>query len=414
MMSREVDRAGKRTIAVVTKCDESRQGLFEKVAAIDKKILDCFCVRNRLGAESLLDARNKELALFRDVPHLSKMKCVGFSALSKFLEKTQGLIICGYVSKMDDAIHGYREELAKWPKQTPSFAEDLGSELRNIQVDLAQLLVDFSAEFLSAYKVNWSKDFLLQEIRVLNESREPGLPFFLPKSVFLSLLHENVKRISSIPLAFVVEFWRHVEMAIEKAIRACLLRYYGELLPQSALENLKNLVAKKKKQSVDWVTNTVEMEKTTDYTCNREYPDTWRKLMSGQDDFCKAVRNQTLLVFDGLGDVDLYHLYIHRDDPILLIAFDLKMKLTAYLGIVVKRMAEITGLEVLSSLGKLVNTKEIEKFIMNELSAFIADRRRKLKTGIKMLEQSKDVVTIHQASPHGVEGCRHQASHPIG
>lgn len=195
MMSREVDRAGKRTIAVVTKCDESRQGLFEKVAAIDKKILDCFCVRNRLGAESLLDARNKELALFRDVPHLSKMKCVGFSALSKFLEKTQGLIICGYVSKMDDAIHGYREELAKWPKQTPSFAEDLGSELRNIQVDLAQLLGDFSAEFLSAYKVNWSKDFLLQEIRVLNESREPGLPFFLPKSVFLSLLHENVKRI---------------------------------------------------------------------------------------------------------------------------------------------------------------------------------------------------------------------------
>lgn len=203
-------------------------------------------------------------------------------------------------------------------------------------------------------------------------------------------------------------------MAIEKAIRACLLRYYGEFLPQSALENLKNLVAKKKKQSVDWVTNIVEMEKTTDYTCNREYPDTWRKLMSGQDDFCKAVRNQTLLVFDGLGDVDLYHLYIHRDDPILLIAFELKMKLTAYLGIVVKRMAEITGLEVLSSLGKLVNTKEIEKFIMNELSAFIADRRRKLKTGIKMLEQSKDVVTIHQASPHGVEGCRHQASHPIG
>lgn len=73
-MSQSVDKAGLRTLAVVTKADKSPEGLLEKVNADEVSIgLGYVCVRNRIGDESYEDARVKEQRLFEFHPLLSKI-----------------------------------------------------------------------------------------------------------------------------------------------------------------------------------------------------------------------------------------------------------------------------------------------------------------------------------------------------
>ncbi|KAF2313361.1 hypothetical protein GH714_010566 [Hevea brasiliensis] len=65
-MSRQVDKTGERTLAVVTKSDKAPEGLLEKVAADDVNIgLGYVCVKNRIGDESFEDARKEEAQLFK-------------------------------------------------------------------------------------------------------------------------------------------------------------------------------------------------------------------------------------------------------------------------------------------------------------------------------------------------------------
>ncbi|KAL9860571.1 Dynamin-related protein 4C [Arabidopsis thaliana] len=71
-MSRQVDKTGERTLAVVTKADMAPEGLLQKVTADDVSIgLGYICVRNRIGEETYEEARVQEDLLFRTHPLLS-------------------------------------------------------------------------------------------------------------------------------------------------------------------------------------------------------------------------------------------------------------------------------------------------------------------------------------------------------
>ena len=161
-----------------------------------------------------------------------------------------------------------------------------------------------------------------------------------------------------------------------------------------------------KERSVNWVMEIVEMEKQTDYTCNPEYLSDWNKLMGQQDFFMKEVLNNeewpSKVRLEGFGVIEVEKL---RQFPhVLQQAFDMKMRMTAYWKIVLKRLVDFMALHLLLSVGNLVN-KEFEREIVNELmgpgggiermldeSPSVTAKRLKINKSIELLKKSKEVV----------------------
>ncbi|KAH6796375.1 hypothetical protein C2S51_037361 [Perilla frutescens var. frutescens] len=439
-MSQSVDRTGQRTLAVVTKADKSPEGLMEKVTADDVNIgLGYVCVRNRIGDESYEEARAEESRLFETHPQLSTINksIVGIPVLAERLMKIQATIIVKclpeIVRKIKEKLSTNIEELNKLPKNVSSLAEAmavfmniLGTArefLRKILLQgefdeyedaadmhstarLAEKLNKYSEDLQSASSgkdPESNKNFLLDEINVLKETKSIRLPNFLPKSAFLTLLHNKVKAISPIPFDYVEKIWRY----IESVVVAVLLRHcenYPQLIPCTR-RAAQNLIARKKQESIDWINDLIEMEKFSDYTCNPQYTASCNELMSHQGEFMKNINNtrSSSTTIPRFGDVSISHLRSH--EGVVQEAFDLKMRMTAYWDIVLRRMVDNLALHLLFGIRNLVN-KEIQIGIIDELigpqrnglermleeSPSIAEKRKKLKNSIKLLKESEDVV----------------------
>ncbi|KAL8064113.1 hypothetical protein ABFS82_01G070000 [Erythranthe guttata] len=439
-MSQKVDKTGQRTLAVVTKADKSPEGLLEKVTADDVSIgLGYVCVRNRIGDESYEEARAEEARLFDTHRHLSKINksIVGIPVLAERLVKIQATIIVkclpGIVTKINEKLTANVEELNKLPKHLTSVSEAMTTfmyilgcakeSLRKILIRgefdeypdekemhgtarVFEMLNKYSEELRSAEDTNGSEKFLIDEIKVLEETKAIGLPNFLPKAAFLTLLKKKVKSISTIPSDFTDKVWSYVE----NVVVSVLLRHsvnYPQLV-SSTRRAAKKLIAKMKQRSFDYVNDIVEMEKLTDYTCNPDYSASWSKLMAHQEDFKKALQRFYSVSYIGSGvleKTDVAHLYELREKDIVQEAFDVKMRMMAYWEIVLRRMVDNMALHLLFNVQKLVN-KDVEMEIVNEVigpkgnglenileeSPSVAGRRHKLKNSIELLRESKDVV----------------------
>ncbi|KAL8064161.1 hypothetical protein ABFX02_01G073300 [Erythranthe guttata] len=438
-MSQQVDRTGQRTLAVVTKADKSPEGLLEKVTADDVSIgLGYVCVRNRIGEESYEQARVEEMNLFDTHFLLSRISksMVGIPVLAQKLVQIQATLIVkclpDIVRKINDKLTSNIEDLNKLPQNLSSIAEAmtafmhiLGSakeSLRKILLRgefdeypdesemhctarLSEMLNQYSEEMNSKSGGQESKTtFLIDEMRVLEETKAIGLPNFLPRSAFLTLLQKKVKGIYITPFEFVEKTWGYIENVV-----VSVLMKHSENYPQllsSTRRAAQNFVALKKKQSVDWVRDLVEMEKLTDYTCHPEYVSLWNNLMAHQNAFTEILNDHskpTEMRIEGFGDVDVAHL---RGNVVQVQeVFDLKMRLTAYWRIVLRRMADCMALHLLFSIHNLVN-KEMEIQIINEIigadgnglqrmleeSPVVADKRKRLNNSVKLLKESKEVV----------------------
>ncbi|KAL3818052.1 hypothetical protein ACJIZ3_003957 [Penstemon smallii] len=439
-MSQRVDTTGERTLAVVTKSDKSPEGLLEKVTADDVNIgLGYVCVRNRIGDESYEEARAEETRLFERHHLLSRISksMVGIPVLAERLVKIQAAIIVKCLpdifKKINEKLSTNVEDLNKLPKHISSIAEAMTTFMRvlgSAKESLKKILLqgEFNeypnetamhctarlAEMINKYFVDLQSNgsdhqtdnFLLEEIKVLEETKSIGLPNFLPKTTFLTLLRRKVKDISTIPFDFVENVWNY----IEKIVVSVLMKHsdnYPQLL-SSTKRAARNLIAKKKQQSVDWVNDMVEMEKLTDYTCNPDYTTSWNRLMAHENEFMNTVNNQPprvtwMINIEGLGLIDVAHL--RGGKALLREAFDVKMRITAYWNVVLRRMVDCMALHLVYSVEKLVNG-EMEKEIINEVmghqgnglermleeSPLVADKRQRLKNSIELLKEAKDVL----------------------
>ncbi|KAH6835358.1 Dynamin related protein 4C [Perilla frutescens var. hirtella] len=440
-MSQSVDKTGQRTLAVVTKADKSPEGLMEKVTADDVNIgLGYVCVRNRIGDESYEQARVEETRLFKTHPQLSRINqsIVGIPVLAERLMKIQTTIIVKclpeIVRKINEKLSANVEELKQVPNHMSSVGEAMNAfmnilasareSLKKILLQaefdefpdaaemhatarLAEMLSKYTADMQSASSTKdfkSKKNFLLDEIKILEETKSIGLPNFLPKSAFLTLLHNKVKAISAIPLDCVEKIWSY----IQKVVTSVLLRHcenYPQLIACTR-RAAQNVIASKKQQTINWMNDLVEMEKFADYTCNPQYTTTWNELMSHQDDFMKKINNvcSSTATIPRFGEINISHLYSRKG--VVQEAFDLKMRMTAYWDIVLRRMVDNMALHLLFSIQNLVN-KELQSGIINELigphqsnglermleeSPSISEKRKKLKNSIKLLKESKDVV----------------------
>ncbi|XP_030479982.1 dynamin-related protein 4C-like [Cannabis sativa] len=438
-MSQSVDKTGERTLAVVTKADKAPEGLLEKVTADDVNIgLGYVCVRNRIGDESYEEARKEEARLFAGHPLLSKIdkSIVGVPVLAQKLVHIQASSIARnlpeIVKKINDKVNFNLAELHKLPKHMSSVAEAMTAFMRIIgfvkeslrkillrgefdeypnnkrmhcTARLVEMLNQYNDELHKCTESDHMRDFLMDEIRNLEEAKEISLPNFLPRGSFLTILQGKVNGISSIPIGFVDKLWDYVGEVLITVFMYHVEDYYQ--LQLSAKRAGHNLIAKMKERSLNWMMEVVQMEKLTDYTCNPDFLTEWNKLMLQKDGFIHSILHDEKRPFkvnlDGFGEIEVEHL---RKYPHLLHqAFDLKMRMIAYWKIVLRRLVDSMALHLQHSVFNLVN-KDLEIEIVTELmtpigggierlmeeSPSVATKRSKLTGSLKKLQECKGVL----------------------
>ncbi|KAI5316819.1 hypothetical protein L3X38_036526 [Prunus dulcis] len=437
-MSQSVDKTGERTLAVVTKVDKApAEGLLEKVTGDDVNIgLGYVCVRNRIGDETYEEALAIAHELFQTHSLLSKIdkSIVGIPVLAQKLVQIQANSIARnlpeIVKKINDKLNYCLSELKTMPKSLSSVAEAMTAfmqiigmakeslrkillsgefeeylEDRRCTARLVEMLNQYSDALHKCDESDPKKNFLVEEIKILEEAKGIALPNFLSRNAFLTILQGKVRGISSIPIGFVEQMWSYVEEVVISVLMRHSENYYQ--LQLSARRAGHNLMAKMKERSTEWMKEIVDMEKLADYTCDPEYVSEWNRLMSQQNAFIDGVLNDekrpSVVAIEGVGEVEVGVL---RQFPhVLGHSCDLKMRLTAYWKVVLRRFVDCMALHLQLSVSNLVN-KEMEAEIVNELmgpcggdiermleeSPAVAVKREKLNKSIKKLRDSKVVV----------------------
>ncbi|KAM0980430.1 hypothetical protein PS2_013396 [Malus domestica] len=438
-MSQSVDKTGERTLAVVTKVDKAPEGLLEKVTGDDVNIgLGYVCVRNRIGDETYEEAGAMAHELFQTHPLLSKIdkSIVGIPVLAHKLVHIQANSIAknlpDIVKKINDRLNLCIMELNKMPKSLSSVAEAMTAfmqiiglakeSLRKILLRgefeeyaednrmhctarLVEMLNQYSDELHRCPESDAKSNFLMEEIKILEENKGISLPNFLPRNAFHIILQRKVNGISSIPIAFVEQVWIYIEEAVISVLMRNSENYYQ--LQLSARRAGHNLMAKMKERSIKWMLELVEMEKLTDYTCDADYVSEWNKLMASQNQFIHGVltdeNKPSTIAIEGIGEVEVG--FLRKYPHVLAQAYDLKMRMTAYWKVVLRRFVDFMALHLQLSVNNLVN-KEMEAEIVNELmgpygggiermleeSPAVSVKREKLNKSIKKLRDSKEVV----------------------
>ncbi|XP_050137152.1 dynamin-related protein 4C-like isoform X3 [Malus sylvestris] len=438
-MSQSVDKTGERTLAVVTKVDKAPEGLLEKVTGDDVNIgLGYVCVRNRIGDETYEEAAAMAHELFQTHPLLSKIdkSIVGIPVLAQKLVQIQANSIArnipDIVKKINDRLNFCIMELNKMPKSLSSVAEAMTAfmqiiglakeSLRKIflrgefedyaddnrmhcTARLVEMLKQYSDELHICAETGAKSNFLMEEIKSLEEAKGISLPNFLPRNAFLIILQGKVNEISSIPMAFEEKVWSYIEEVVISVLMHYTENYHQ--LQLSARRAGHNLMAKMKERSIKWMLELVEMEKLTDYTCDGDYVSEWNKLMASQNEFIHGVltdeKKPSIIDIEGIGEVEVG--VLRKYPHVLAQAYDLKMRMIAYWKVVLRRLVDCMALHLQLSVFNLVN-KEMEAEIVNELlgpygggiermleeSPAVAVKREKLNKSIKKLRDSKEVV----------------------
>ncbi|PQQ17494.1 dynamin-related protein 4C-like [Prunus yedoensis var. nudiflora] len=447
-MSRSVDKTGERTLAVVTKVDMAPEGLLEKVTADDVDIgLGYVCVRNRIRDETYEEARAIADRLFKTHPLLSKIdkSMVGIQVLADKLVQIQAASIARnlpvIVKKINDKLNSYLTELNNLPKTLSTVAEAMATFMQIIETSkeslkkillmgefdefpddqqmpctarLVEMLNQCSYQLHERNARDSKSNFLVEEIAILEKAKGINLPNFVQRNAFLIILRGKVKGISGIPLGFVEKVWNYIENMVLSVLMRKTEKYYQ--LQLSATRACQNLIQRMKERSIHWMTEILEMEKLTDYTCNPEYVSEWHRLMTEQETFItKVLRNshdlglgphtEIKINVEGIGMVEVGDLmkYPH---VLLSEAFDLKMRMNAYWNVVLKRLIDSMALHLQLSISNLVD-KDLGMEIVSELMGpnhgvgiermmeehpSIAVKREKLIKSIKKLKESKEVV----------------------
>ncbi|CAB4268295.1 unnamed protein product [Prunus armeniaca] len=440
-MSQSVDKTGERTLAVVTMVDKAPEGLLEKVTADEVNIaLGYVCVRNRIGGETYEEALAISDQLFQTHPLLSRIdkSTVGIHVLAQKLVQIQATSIArnlpDIVKKINDKLSSCLSELDKMPKKLSSVADAMivfiniigvsKESLRKILIRgefdeyqnekhmhctarLVEMLNQYADELHKANESDPKSNFLTEEIKVLEEAKGISLPNFLPHNVFLSILQRKVRGISSIPIRFVEQVWSYIGDVVISVLMHDTQGYYH--LHMATRRAGHNLISKMKERSINWILEIVDMEKHTDYTCNPEYVSEWNRLMTKQNAFIDGIlkdeQRPSKMDVEGIGEIEFEGLrkYTHVD---LSQAFDLKMRMTAYWKVVLRRLVDCMALHLQLTVANLVN-KEMEMEIgcelmgenhgvgierMLEEAPSVAVKREKLNKSIKKLKDSKEVV----------------------
>ncbi|KAK9077548.1 hypothetical protein SSX86_005885 [Deinandra increscens subsp. villosa] len=441
-MSQRVDSIGQRTLAVVTRCDRPSDSLLVRITENTAEIgLGYICVRNRINGETFEEARNQEAALFETHPLVSKIhkSMVGIPALAHRLVQIQLVLMSKclqeVVNNINERLNTLALDIKKLPQnftsihdaivasvQIPSFVKvtlqkmlfqgEVDEYENDNQMHCNAWLVERIDKLLEDIQssIKYTKGFLVEEMQVIEEVNNGSqYPQFLNHSVFLCLLNRKLKSISDLPISFVNEVWDYLYMFII-GVLADRFKNYQQLLV-SMRKAIHSCMAKTKLMFVERVTEMIEMEKVTYYTCDSEFIASYNKLMGKHDSIFKLV---CATYVEGYGTVEIKHLTgipeYKRDQ-----AFDLKVRMMAYWKIVSKRMVDCIAVQLRFFMQNMM-IKEMEREIMEELVMVqgggiekmmldeppsMAEKREQLQSSIDLLQESKEIIEQAMANVEG-------------
>ncbi|CAN0866578.1 Putative dynamin-related protein 4A [Linum grandiflorum] len=197
---------------------------------------------------------------------------------------------------------------------------------------------------------------------------------------------------------------------VDKSPEGLLEKVMADDLQLSTRRICQNLISRMRERSVNWVNEILEMEKSTDYTCNPEYLTEWNRLLAMRSDFITSVQIQeqkqtSQIEITGFGVVTVGDAV--KKSLVVDQAFDLRMRIVTYWKIVIRRVVDSMALHIQLCVRNLVEN-ELEKEMVNELmgsshgghaiekvleeSPLLAAKREKLKGSIELLRDSKEVL----------------------
>ncbi|XP_071727205.1 dynamin-related protein 4C-like [Rutidosis leptorrhynchoides] len=453
-MSRHVDTNKERALTVYTKCDQFWNGDdFQRYLRNDLNMHknQIFVISNRRSGETHDEAQIREATFFqRKTPAFSahlKTSMVGISSLARRINRIQLMIISRWFSDvikdLDDKLKASILELDKLSHNLMSishgmtgfmqiigsvesslekilikgeFDEDVDDKDMHGTVRLVEMLDEFSEQLHTSIK--FPNNFLVEEIEVLEKTNGTRLPYLYPRSVFLQLLRRKVTIISDLPIEFVKKVFDYLEtVCLRVLIDRCGNNNYPWLL-SSMKKATRNVMDDIKDAFIERFIQMLETEKITDYTCDPNYIPSLNMLMGNpRDEFLKVIHNHRnndnndnniTMYVEGYGKMEFKHL-LNVSENMINQAFDLKMRMTAYWNIALKRMVDWTALQLQFWIRKIVN-KEMYMGIAYEM--VVRDngventtsdddddelpmdiKRKMLHTTIAMLRESKRVIT---------------------
>ncbi|KAK7332105.1 hypothetical protein VNO80_28852 [Phaseolus coccineus] len=278
---------------------------------------------------------------------------------------------------------------------------------------LVEMLEQYSNDLREGSEGDAEKKFLMEEIRVLEETKRIGLPNFIPRTAFLTRLGHKVKAISCMSIEFIDKLWDYLEEVV-LAVLKHHSEHYHQLQTCTKLVERK-LIAKMKEKSMKYMEEVLEMEKLTDYTCSPEYTSEYNKLIASQHFLVERVNaNSSQINVKGFGEIKVSHL--SQCITLLPQAFDLRVRLAAYWKIVLQRLIDNTALHLQFSIFNLLNEDvgyEVLKDMVSsseggierlfEETPSVSVKRDELNRSIKVLKESKEVMAsiIDKISTYG-------------
>ena len=270
---------------------------------------------------------------------------------------------------------------------------------------LVEMLDSYSRDLYGCPESDATMNFLVDEIKVLEEAKWIGLPNFMPRIAFLTILQKKVRGIKSMPIGFVENVWDYLADVLTTVVTRHSESYYQLLM--STKRAVEVIISKKKQHSRNHVKEAIEMEMYTDYTCNSDFSEVYNRLISQRAGFVNEVLSEqqpSHVNLEGVGSIDVSHLRQYSS-AVLDQAFDLKVRMISYWKIVQKRLIDTIALHLMLSIHNLVNT-DLDKEIVHDLlspsgggierlleeSPSIAGKREKLNRSVRVLRESKDTV----------------------
>ncbi|KAJ7968793.1 Dynamin-related protein 4C [Quillaja saponaria] len=401
-MSQFVDKTGQRTLAVVTKADKNPEGLLEKVTADEINLWWAYPVL----AQKLVQIQAASIS--KRLPEMVKKINEKLNAnLSELQTLPKSMTSAADAMTAFMRIIGLAKESLRKILLTGEFDEYPDEKKMHCTARIVEMLDNYSDQLHQCPESDPCKNFLVEEISVLEESKLVGLPNFLPRAVFFVILQRKVKEISGTPVGFVNQVWSYIGDIVISVLARHSENYCQ--LQMSIGRAGQTLIGKMKEKCVNQVKEIVEMEKLTDYTCHPEYMSEYNRLSAQQEAFLEYVYNNVdyppQFNLKGIGMVDVGFLE-HYSNNVLQQAFDLKVRMIAYWKIVLKRLIDYMALHLQYNIKHLVN-KDLEVEIVNELlgpqgfcierlleeSPSLAVKREKVRRSITKLREAIEVLS---------------------
>jgi hypothetical protein len=388
-MSQQVDKEGKRTLAVVTKVDKAPEGLVEKVTTDAVNIgLGYICVRNRTDSDdSIAIARVREKELFESHEALKKLDrtMVGIPALARKLTTIQSEMVRGCMPKIlkqvREALVKRMQELDRLPKEVKDPRSLFFQILQKMQHMLAEVVREgnftkfpvhphlrFTARCHEKFRkfadelhkagLKFRSESQTAEIQMLMEEHQGvALSNFLPHSVMQHLMKNQIDSIALTCTSLVEESFEYASEVVVHIIKFCAQGYprLVKMCAKIAEEVLEDVKIK----TMEFVKHMLEKERTIIFTTNDYYTATLEKMNLALGQSTRNSKGHVTTPTKQFGQLEVLQVVtlgieeeqislkeIYDKDEKFQDAWRMKVSAAAYWKVVQKRLADEIPLEI--------------------------------------------------------------------